>query len=206
MGNALNDTVLFTRISEGDEEAFRQLYQRYHQLLYSFLFQLTKSFDSAGDLVQETMLRIWLYREQLAEVKEPKAYIYRIAANRAHTWLKKKMLQASIKQQIADTAQQSSNDTSDTLTIRAIARVVQQAVSKLPEQRRIIYLLNREQGMKAAEIAGRLEISVSTVKNTLLQAVKYIREQVEKAGYSFPVIILMAFSELIKAFPTRNLH
>jgi DNA-directed RNA polymerase specialized sigma24 family protein len=50
--------------------------------------------------------------------------------------------------------------------------------------------MSREQGMKPAEIARILNISISTVNNTLYQAVRTIREEVEKAGYLLPYLIL----------------
>ncbi len=69
------------------------------------------------------------------------------------------------------------------LTVNDIRALVQQAIAELPPQRRRIYLLQREHGLKPAEIASELGISVSTVKNTLLVATKAIREKVEKGGY-----------------------
>lgn len=70
----------------------------------------------------------------------------------------------------------------DQLDMRRIADIVQETVQAFPPQRKLIYKLSREQGLKPGEIAARLELSVSTVKNTLLSALKAIRENIEQAG------------------------
>lgn len=188
-----SDKIIISRIIEGDEEAFRELYFRYNKLLHPFLYQLTGSVDITSELIQETMLRIWLYRDKLAEAEQPRAYIYRIAANRAHTWLKNKLLRTSLENQMNRHTVEYTDDVHSSLIVKSMLEVVQQAISELPEQRRRIYQLNREYGLKATEISRQLLISVSTVKNALYEAVKYIREQVEKAGYVFPLALLHHF-------------
>jgi RNA polymerase sigma-70 factor (ECF subfamily) len=59
---------------------------------------------------------------------------------------------------------------------------VQRTILSFPQQRRRIYQLSREEGLKPSEIAARLDLSVSTVKNTLLSALKTIRDNIEESG------------------------
>lgn len=179
----INEKDLFLRIAEGDESAFRELYRWYGRLLFPFLTKLTDSQDTADEIIQEVFLRIWLYRDKLPTIDHPRAWIFQIGSNQAHTWLKKNMRAAKAIRLHQDGHTTTDSSVEISLTVNAIRTLVKQAIEELSPQRKRIYLLQREHGMKAAEIASQLGVSVSTVKNTLLAAAKAIREKVEKAGY-----------------------
>ena len=134
-------------------------------------------------------LKVWLHRDRLVEVEQPKSWIFRVAANTGRNWLKKKMTM-----EVHMRAQQGTgpehDQVTDQLDMRRIADVVQETVQAFPPQRKLIYQMSREQGLKPGEIAARLELSVSTVKNTLLSALKAIRENIERAGLLGALLIL----------------
>jgi len=56
-------------------------------------------------------------------------------------------------------------------------------VGRLPEQRRRIYQMSRDEGMKIVEIAERLAISPNTVKNTLVVSLRFIRQYLADRGH-----------------------
>jgi RNA polymerase sigma-70 factor (ECF subfamily) len=184
---------LLRRVSEGDEAAFKEIYQWYDRLLRPFLLELTKSEESTGDLVQETMMRIWLYRDRLHNLEHPRAYIYRIAGNRAFSWLRKQVNHAHLSETMPQHEPQEAAVAEASLSLQALSLALHKIIQSLPEQRRKIYLLSREQDIKPAEIARMLNISISTVNNTLYQSVKSIREELEKAGYILPLGLLLFF-------------
>lgn len=186
----IDEKDLFLRIAEGDEPAFRALYHLYGKLLLPFLVKLTGSQDMADEIIQEVFLRVWLYRDKLPEIDHPRAWIFQIGSNQAHTWLKKNTIAAKAIRLHQDGQLSTENPVEASLTVNAIKRLVQEAIAGLSPQRRRIYLLQREHGMKPAAIASQLGISVSTVKNTLLMAAKAVREKVEKAGYVLYCLVL----------------
>ena len=179
----IDEKDLFLRIAEGDESAFRALYQLYGKLLLPFLVKLTGSQDMADELIQEVFLRVWLYRDKLPEIDYPRAWIFQIGSNQAHTWLKKNTIAAKAVRLHQDEQLSTENPVEASLTVNAIKGLVQEAITELSPQRKRIYLLHREHGMKPAAIASQLGISVSTVKNTLLIAAKAVRDKVEKGGW-----------------------
>jgi RNA polymerase sigma-70 factor (family 1) len=187
-----NEKDLLLQVATGDEAAFRQLYTLYEKLLIPYLIELTKSDFIAEDLVQETMLRVWLNRENINTLEYPRAYIYRIAGNCAYSWLKSRLIRKQAEQEKASLEPNaiSEAEAESDLSFQSITAIVKQAIRNMPAQRSRIYYMSREQGMKPAEIARVLNISISTVNNTLYQAVRTIREEVEKAGYLLPYLIL----------------
>src|SRR5882757_3301449 len=87
-----HDHALFISISEGDEMAFTTCYSEYGRVLMPFLVRLVGSRDSAEEIIQEVFLKVWLYRDRLAEVDNPRSWLFRVAANTGRNWLKKQML------------------------------------------------------------------------------------------------------------------
>jgi RNA polymerase sigma-70 factor (ECF subfamily) len=180
MNSSYIENELFIRIAEGDEAAFTLCYAEYGRMLMPFLIRLVGTRDSAEEIIQEVFLKVWLHRDRLAAVENPKSWLFRVAANTGRNWLKKKMM---IEQHLRAQQQEDSGDlVAERLDLRSVANLVQATIQSFPPQRKLIYQLSREEGLKPAEIADRLQLSVSTVKNTLLTALKTIRENIEEAG------------------------
>jgi RNA polymerase sigma-70 factor (ECF subfamily) len=77
------------------------------------------------------------------------------------------------------------------LSAKELQELIHEAVDQLPEKRKEIYLLTREEGLSHKEIAAKLNISVQTVKNQVTVAVKSIQEHILKTrGVYIPVILL----------------
>ena len=191
MNSSYIENDLFLRISEGDEAAFTFCYAEYGKMLRPFLIKLIGTRDGAEEIVQEVFLKVWLHRDRLTEVENPKSWLFRVAANTGRNWLKKKM---TIEQHLR--VQQGQPEAADDLMaekldLRSITHLVRQIIHSFPPQRKLIYQLSREEGLKPAEIAQRLEISVSTVKNTLLSALKTIRERIEEAGLLGSILLFL---------------
>ncbi len=64
-----NDKLLFARIAEGDENAFRQIFEQYVPAIHPFVRDIVKSDPIASEIVQEVFLKLWLKREHLLKSK-----------------------------------------------------------------------------------------------------------------------------------------
>ena len=181
MNSSYIENQLFIRISEGDEAAFTFCYTEYGKMLRPFLFKLIGTRESAEEIIQEIFLKVWLHRDRLAEVENPRSWLFRVAANTGRNWLRKKMM-IERHLRVQQTAEATHDPMAEHLDMLKIASLVQETIQSFPAQRKLIYRMSREEGLKPAEIAARLQVSVSTVKNTLLTALKTIRENIEEAG------------------------
>ena len=74
---------------------------------------------------------------------------------------------------------------------RANKLEIKKAVEELPRQQKNVYRLRRESGYKTAEIARTMGLSEQSVKNTLVRALKFIREYLEKAGHTLLLLFLI---------------
>jgi RNA polymerase sigma-70 factor (ECF subfamily) len=183
---------LFSRVAQGDEEAFNTLFHRYVPRLHTIVMKVTKSEGVAKDIIQEVFLYLWMDRESLAEVDVPQNWIFKMAYNRSYSWLAR---QVSRNQGYSEFKQQNPGEGDDnlenTVFLHETSRLIQEATSQLPEQARKIFQLSRETGLKAAEVADQLDISVQTVRNSLVRSVKYIKEYLTQHGVLLPALLIL---------------
>ena len=175
---------LLSRISEGEEAAFSTLFYQYLGRLKPFISKYTKSEADVKEILQETFVRVWLHRDKLLSVDNPSAYIFRIAANQYHLKLRKDLSEQKALGGYKNSMQDAADTTTDNFHSKQLQQLVQEAVRKLPAQRRKIFLLSRQEGLTFREIAAQLNLSPKTVKNTIFAALADIRAYLVAAGES----------------------
>lgn len=185
-----DDSELFLRISEGDEKAFEQLFDSYLPRIQPVILQIVQSQAAARDLVQDVFLKLWLVRDKLPEIEQPKNYIFRIAYNLAFNYLKRRTVEQKGLMNVMAAASGQENSLEETLDIKEVRRLVEAGIESLPSQTRLIYRLSRTNGYKAQEIADQLGISLQTVRNTISRATHTVKEYLEKEGIVLPVLLI----------------
>lgn len=188
------ELALFKRVGEGDEEAFTRVFYAFTPRLYGHLLRLTREEHTARELVQEAFLKLWVKRERLITMEQPVAWLFRIASNLSLDYMKVEANRRRIRSELTIDAVNAVG-TEEIVEAREVSGLIARAVDRLPEKRREIYTLSREQGFSHQEIADRLGISVQTVKNQLGTAVRSIQEILAKeTGLSMAVIgLLLSF-------------
>jgi RNA polymerase sigma-19 factor, ECF subfamily len=148
----------------------QDFYVKHNSWLYQWLCKkLGSSFDAA-DLTQDTFMRL-LSKEDMAQVVEPRAYLTRIAHDLMVSLLRRRDLERAYHATLCDpfTIEYPSPE------IRAIALealvAVDEMLNGLSPKVREAYLLMQLDGLKYAEIAQRLDISVKTVGVYIAKAV-----------------------------------
>lgn len=165
---------LLFRVSQGDEAAFAQLFHAYQHRLGAFVMQLTGSRPMSEEIVQEIFIRIWEKREKLSQVEHFHSYLYAVARNYSLSFLKKLGRELARKQAWETSVAVNQAEEEDT-AIKNYRRIIDQAISELPAQRQKVYLLSRDEGLRQAEIAERMAISLETVKKHMVLALRSIR-------------------------------
>ena len=171
-----DENNLLNQIAEGDQSAFAQVFDKYHHDLGAFIFGITKSKEAAEEIVLDVFLKIWMTREVLAEVKNFKAYLFTVSKNAAISALRKIIREreqhASWNKTQTESLLGDNND--EAKEKEAHLSLIDQAIDQLSPQRKKIYLLSREKGLKYEEIANLLSISKFTVRAHIQQAVDSI--------------------------------
>ena len=187
-----NERALLIRIADGDEVAFAELFHHYTAKLHLHVASLVKSAAIAEEIIQETFLRVWMNRDQLPGIEHPRSWIFAIASNICFNHLRQQLRKEKHLRVLASHTDNSANDIPVLTELKEIRSAIHDAVDHLSGQRRLIWLLYREQGLRQAEIADQLNISISTVKNTIAQSLDFIRKHMRDKGFWIPLCLLEA--------------
>lgn len=190
------DKALFRQIAEGDEAAFRELFHAYIPQLEPLVMHLTKTASVTEDILQETFLRVWLSRNKLPDIENPRSWLLRIVFYQSFSWLRKQAVHHKAVNALSQGRQEDEmrSSTEEAVAFTTMLRLVGEAVQQLPAQAKRIYLLSREKGLRIPEIAEQLNLSPNTVKNSLVRSLQAIRKHVEASGHWLPVMVLWVIS------------
>lgn len=167
------------KIRAGDKDAFGILFQRYFQDLHRFIWGYVKREDIAEELVQDVYIKIWEQRHLLDSSKSIKAFLYRIARNLAIDFLRhqKTVNEWQLEKKALYKYSFHSSFLDDRLSDKMVLKDVQEAIERLPERQRLIFILSRYNQLTYVEIARFLNISVNTVETQIVRALKKLRDE-----------------------------
>ncbi len=182
------------QLADGDENAFRVLYDRYRDKLFFYVLRITGSRQIAEDVLQEVFAKIWVSREEMKDVQCFSAWLFKLAKNKTINGLRRLSLETSILAEIGFTANRQVNNTSETLDFLDTRKALQEAMEQLPPRQKLVYRLRWEQGLKSREIARHLNISPLTVKKHIAEASRSIRSLLEKKTTISITVISLIFN------------
>jgi RNA polymerase sigma-70 factor (family 1) len=177
-----NEQELFARMAEGDEAAFSTIFFHYTAQIRPFIASLTRSETAAEEIVQEVFLSLWVNRARLAEVENYRAYVLTASNNRVYSWLRKRARELRLHGELAADLPDPGEGPEAAVDLKESMAIIEEAVERLPPQKKLIWRLSRGEGLSHEEIAQRLGLSKNTVKNHMVVAIRQIREELSKGG------------------------
>lgn len=172
------DVVLLQQLKEGSYKAFTLLYEEYFDLLYGFVFSLTRSHNSTTEIVQETFIKVWVYRSKIDVDLPFKAWLYSMAKNLMFDQLRKQFRTPLFEDYLIHVSNESlSVDANEgSFDFHVFQQALAKTKRKLSPRQAEVFELCKEQGLSVEEVVRRLNISEQAVYNYLSQAMKIIRE------------------------------
>lgn len=164
-------------IREGNHRAFEKLFHVYYKDLVVFANAYVQKPEVAEELVQELFFNIWKGRQKWSPRGKLRAYLFGAARNNSLKYLKRQSMVSRIRLHMLSWIIEETESPDDAIEYEEFNQAVQRAIDALPEKRRLIFTLSRRQGLSYAEIAAVLGISVNTVENQMVRAMKYLRHR-----------------------------
>lgn len=164
-----------------ERERYEQLFRDHYQPLCLFAYSYLKDMEAAKDVVQDFFFRCWGKRDTLPTPDSFEKYAFRSIRNGVINYINSNTTRT--KHTIASAAPETYDPQSEHAILHKDDQLkagLLQAIQRLPEQRRRIFLLSNGDGYKYSEIAAMLEISVNTVKTQLRKAYETLREERER--------------------------
>ena len=153
------------RINKREEKAWKVLFDYYYAPLCCYVEEFLRSKELAEDVVQETLLRLWLCRDRTY-------YLYKAVYNNSISYLRTKHRHV----ELTEVVNKNWNDEEFAYTVKEeLYRRLYAEIQKLPQRRRAIMMMTIE-GKSGREIAELLGISVNTVKGAKQKAIETLRK------------------------------
>ncbi len=187
---------LLINIAEGNQQAFCNLFELFKQKVYSYSFHFTRSSFTAEEITQEVFMKIWVSRESMAAVENIDAWISTVTRNLCFNYLKKMALEKRVNRVIAQKDVTAEENVDQYIAYKDQLSLLDAALDQLSPQQKLIFRLNRDQGLKNEEIASRLNLSPNTVKTHMVSALRKIRHFL-KTHPSHIIILLLLLSKKI---------
>jgi RNA polymerase sigma-70 factor (family 1) len=163
-------------LRRGDEKAFRKIYDHYHARLYSFSRRFMGTDEVAKEIVQEVFLKLWTGRQSVHSALSLQGYLYTIARHLNYKSLQRAARDLALRDEMVYRCARHYHHSEDEVIYGEYLRIAEDAVERLSPHRKLVYRMSWKEGMTPQEISRNLDISVSTVKNHLVEARKYIKE------------------------------
>lgn len=170
------------RVRNGDHAAFSTVMKGYEKKVLNFFIRLGVQYD-AEDLTQQTFLRLYRYRDRYEPKAKVSTFLFLMARQ---VWIdelrkrsrRKKLVESLAKETAGDVARSAADEVAATGTTD-----LQEALTTLPENMRIVIELGVYQELPYAEIAQILDIPEGTVKSRMFNALAQLRRVLAHPGH-----------------------
>jgi len=152
---------------------FKDVYNVHFDAIRSFVFYRCGDSETASDVAQDVFMRVWEKRSFL-NGNHLKPLLYKMAADFHINIYRKEQCRINFEQSIMAT-ETTGFSPEDELSFNELATAYSTALGQMTEKQRTAFLMNREDGMKYAEIADCLQISVKMVEKYISAALKLLR-------------------------------
>lgn len=171
------DPELFQKFSEGSEAAFSAIYRHYYFQVYQFAKRWLPERKDAEDVTADTFVKLWDRRESFDNFDNLGGFLYLTVRNACFDLLRRRQLRTSKEEEVLRRFQ---DDKETDFTIQQVReeffRLVYDKVDRMPPKMKEVFLLSYREGLKPAEIARLLNLSVNTVGNHKANAIRILRQ------------------------------
>ena len=175
----LSDKHILERLQQSDEQVFESLFKAYYERLCNYANTILNDIEEAEEMVQSAFLTIWEKRESFEIHTSLKSYLYKAVYNSSLNRVKHLKVQQRHQTFYKHAATIEYENTSERLLEKELETVAKKAIDQLPPQCQNVFRLSRFENLSYAEIAEQMSISVKTVENHMVRALRVLREKLK---------------------------
>jgi len=186
MNMPLSDEDLMRRYSDGDIEAFKELYQRHSHGLYRFIAWRSPRKDWVDEVMQDSWARLHQARARYEATSSFRTYLYQIARNRLIDLMRQHQTvsaselghhddDSSVFDHFADASGEMQSP-EELLDNKQQVAGLHKAIRALPNEQKEALILQQFNGMSLEEIAQMACVPVETIKSRLRYAMRKLRQ------------------------------
>lgn len=191
------ETILLTELKAGSSLAFKYFYDKYRAQLYRKFLKMVRLEEIAEELLQDLFIKVWDKKGLIDPEQSFKAYLYRIAEHIVYDFYRKVARESRLEQEVAHINTELSNPTEEGIFEKEAQHKIDEALSKLPPQQKLVFTLCKMEGKSYKEVAQQLGISPATVNAHITSATKTLKIYLmDKNNLTYVMIIGAAIAEI----------
>ena len=165
------------QLSDADRRAFHELYQKYHQRVYSICLRMTQSVSDSEDLTQEVFIQLFRTIGSFRGESAFTTWLHRLTVNHVLMHFRKRKLRPELTIEDRELSAHLTESNQDPKRLRVVDRILlSEVIAKLPEGYRQAIVLHDIEGLGHKEIAERRGRSIGTSKSQLHKGRALLRE------------------------------
>ncbi|QQD11999.1 RNA polymerase sigma factor [Sphingobacterium sp. UDSM-2020] len=180
------------KLKDGDLTSFNAIYFQYSPKIYVRLIKLVKDPVVAEEILQDVFTKVWVNRAKIDPTKGFTSFLNHISDNLAIDFFRKVQRDKSLQMELWVSAVELYYHTEEHIYLKDTQDILAKAIDSLSPKRKEILILNKFHEKSYKEIAEELDISVSTVSNQLVSALKDIKEYIQKNYRNEAIISFLA--------------
>jgi RNA polymerase sigma-70 factor (ECF subfamily) len=189
--DSLSDLEILEQIRSGSEDHFNQLYGRYFQRIYNFVYARIRNHADAEEVVQETFTVVFRSIDSYRGQSSLLSWVYGIARNTVNNTIRRHKLRESRLQQIdprqlrpAGSAASASPE--DQLSMSRYVTAIREQLESIGQWQAEIFIMRHVQDLSIKEISERTERSSDSIRSSLYRVKRLL---VNAAGTETTVAI-----------------
>ena len=171
----LTDEAIMLKVVNGQVEQLGLLFERYHVRLYNFYLRQVNDQDLSRDLTQNTFERVLKYKHTYRAEMPFKAWFYQIARN-VKTDHYKKHKESRPIDEIPYERNLRLSEEDHSLEKKEQLKLLQDALQRLPEDKREILIMSQLEEMEYAQIAETYQITENHARVRVHRALKALKD------------------------------
>ncbi len=167
--------ILIRHLKEGSETAYEILFKEYYLRLVMYAYRFLGDLELSKELVQDLFVTLFEKRESLHIQSSLASYLYKAVHNRSLNYIQAQKSKLNYTNHILNNAETLDDSIEQEMGRTELESALLEAIGELPERCRLIFKLNRFEGLSNSEIAQKLALSKRTVETQISKAIKLLR-------------------------------
>lgn len=165
------------------QENFELIYKQYYPKMFAFAKNYIPANEDAENIVQDVFLSLWERKQEIVISYTLVTYLFTLVKNRCLNFLRHKLIEEEFNSQMKEELR-FKLDALESMDYsyqseKELQEIIRRALDSLPERCREVFIKSRIEGLKYKEISEELGISVNTVENQMVTALKKLRVELK---------------------------
>ncbi len=179
---AFNENVTFDQHFERVKEedccrSFKFIYRHYYNPLLFFARKYMHDLNEAEEVISEVFLKLWYRRKDISINSSFQSYLYASVRNKCLDFIRKDSNRKFESEEAASHLVCDNTAPDDLIDSADLFNRIETEIESLPEKRKEIFKMSRNDGLKYNEIADKLGVSIKTVETQIGRSLKHLREK-----------------------------